>query len=430
MKKTLFWILGFTLVIVAGLIILKTAVSGQTAWLSDEQKRSLATTVTAFADPWYQFISLADEDKLPTYQLTITGSDINQLLSSIPKRKLQILTNAAKKTVPAQLIYQSEEKLPVKISLHGEFWPHWWNRKKSFSLRLDQGVLKNNAKFSFILPEERGYIDEVAGIILAQKLGLIAPQFEYAHLRLNHSNQGVYFVTEEFTPEFLRRINPNDPITIYAENEVNLDQPINLSPNQGKWKILATTQSTETLTPIDELKRIYALPDDQEFFTQAEKLFDIDQVLKWQALSLMLGDHHQDDYHNNRLLYNHTTQKLSFIPEDVYIFSTQRNLSKVYPHNSLVKRLLNNPNWLTKRNQILQISLDSEYLPQLATELTSTYQQFRKAFFHDTNKAVSNYHFSGAITSKLATLQENHRYLEQQLNLYGNNFDLNANEVH
>ena len=335
-------------------------------------------------DPIYQFAGLFSRSDLPTYSLTIAPTDIQTILQALPKNKADSLTPENKVKVPTQLTYQNH-RFTGRVWVRGELWANWWYPKKSFKLALNQPITYGTTTFNLILPEERGYIDEAAALILGQKMGLIVPQFHYAWVTINQQSQGVYFILEDFTPEFLRRLNLSPELTLYAEDRFDLSHSL-YSP-EGQWKILATT-TQPTFEPIDKLKQVYALKDDQQFFDQIGQILDIDQLLIWNALSVILGDKHQEDFHNNRLLFNHQTGKSVFIPNDVQIrLPPEIDFDRRYTtDNSLVVRILTNPLWLERRNQIISDTINSGKVNQLISELKLLERALRPAIFTDTRK--------------------------------------------
>ena len=369
-------------------------------------------------DPLYQLTAIFMPDKLPTYSLTVSASDVQTLLRALPSNPAEKLTPDHKLKVSTKLFY-SGQQITGQIAVRGELAANWWYPKKSFKLTLDQPLSLGNTAFNFILPEERGYIDEAASLILGREMNLVVPQFHYAWLNINGQNQGVYFVVEDFTPEFLSRLNLGPQLTLYAEDRFDLTASL-YSP-QGRWKILATT-TQPTLEPIDQLKQVYALKDDQQFFDQIAQIFDMEPLLSWNALSVILGDKHQEDFHNNRLLFNHQTGKSLFIPNDVQIrLPPAIDFDSQYAtDNSLVIRILKNPLWLEMRNQIILDTINSGKVNQLISELKLLEQALRPAIFADTRKYSATFTYIWDIRYKLDFLTKNLSYLQQELSAHPN----------
>ena len=374
-------------------------------------------TASKLLDPIYQLAGLFMSDQLPRYQLAIASADIQAMLQALPQHQNDKLTPQHKLKAPAQLVYQGQQ-LAGQIWIRGELSTNWWYPKKSFKLALDQpftyfeetNLFYSNTTFNLILPEERGFIDEAAALILGQKMGLVVPQFHYAYLSINGQSQGVYFVLEDFTPEFLHRLNLGSQLTVYAEEKFDLTASL-YSP-EGKWKILATT-TEPTFEPIDQLKQIYALEDDQEFFDQIAQIFDLDKLLTWSALSLILGDKHQEDFHNNRLIFNHQTNKFFFVPNDVQIRPPDEiNFDQQYTtENTLLVRVLKHPDWLKYRHQIVLDTINSGKLADMLSQLANLDQSIRPAIFKDANKYPPSFSYLWDIRYKFDFLKKNSQVL-------------------
>ncbi len=423
-KKILLGLVFFIILVL--LLVIKSKFN--LTLLSDKQNQDAYIFMTKLLNPWYQLTSLSSPDNLPTYSLNIKPKDVIRMITDLPTDTSELLTSGNKVYVPAEFIAPEGQIFPAQAAVRGESSPHWANNKKSIAVRLTQDSWRQNTKFSFILPELRGYVDEAVALKLAAALGLVTPKFEYAKLVINNDDQGVYFVIEDLTDAFLHQLDPGNTYTIYGEEQVDLVHPINLYTKAGKWKIMGTTNTKPNFAPIERLQTAYELKSNPEFFTAIAKIVDIEAFLKWQALSFVLGDHHQDDIHNNRLIYNDSTQKFSFIPVNVYIFSTAKNLVKVYPNNSLAKRILQNPLWLKRRNQIVWEVITSNKMLEVINQVKIIDTQIRKGIFFDSKKLPSNLMYAHSIEEKLTTLKENQEYLQFELSKNKDSFDLNQNE--
>jgi len=371
-------------------------------------------TLTRGLDWIYHLTALTKKDQLPTYRLYIKSGDVWTMLSNLPSSQDQKLTSQNKIKVPATLS-QLNEDIPVEVRIRGELWPHWLNNKKSLKLELSQNSINGYNSLNFILPEERGYIDQAAAIILGDRLGLIVPQFHYAKLQINDVPQGIYFITQDLNNHFLNNQPISGKLSIFAEEQFSLDA--NLYSLDGKWKIIASTADNPDLQPINKLQQAFANKDDEQFFQDISQSFDIDYFLTWQALSVILGDTHQGNFHNNRLLYNHQTQKFYFIPDDVKIRVPEEiDFGKQYHNqNVLVARVLKNPSWLKKRNLIIKDIINSGKVSQLISDLNQLEASIRPSIFKDQNKYPSSYMYVWDIRYKQQFLTNNLAHLKQQL---------------
>ena len=144
---------------------------------------------------------------------------------------------------------------------------------------------------------------------------------------------------------------------------------------------------TDNYAEISLLLGLLNNASDQEFFASLPLILDMDNFLSWQAHSVLMSSIHQDSIHNIRLYWHPALGKFFIFPWDVL------GGQVVWPvdYHPLVSRVLENPDWLQKRNKIL-----SEYVnnPDNLTEDLEYYdEQVKKtkiAIFKDYKKFFSN----------------------------------------
>src|SRR3990167_6029171 len=76
-------------------------------------------------DPLYQLAAIFTPDKLPTYSLTVSASDVQTLLRALPSNPAEKLTPDHKLKVPTRLFY-SGQQITGQIAVRGELSANWW----------------------------------------------------------------------------------------------------------------------------------------------------------------------------------------------------------------------------------------------------------------------------------------------------------------
>ena len=363
---------------------------------------SLVTNLAKLTDIFY-FPYHFKSSSLPTYQLTINPDNYIALNQALPDPYQQrTLTQINKISVPAKFKYLDQE-YDVDIRYRGFDFDHWVHPKKSWRIEFkDQKPFNGQTAINLVIPEDRGiYLEELSNF-RAKKLGLLTPPSKFILLKVNQKTQGVYWQFEHWTPALLERHRL--PLSnLYGE----IDQPVGRHQKKSiyssleHWKKYITddtfdsTNQAELVLLLDLLNH----SSDQEFFQKLPFLLDIDSFLSWQAHSVLMSSNHQDSSHNIRLYWHPVFGKFFIFPWDVL-----GSYGWPVNYNPLVSRVLKNPDWLKRRNQILKnyvtdpdnLSNDLQYFDQLVAKTKS-------AILSDYLKFFSNYGY----------LQQTKRYRQQ-----------------
>lgn len=387
-----------------------------TAYIHNSQQSSNRYIfLTKLIDPWYALKVSLTPPNFPRYGINVSPSQlskINKVLSSI--KISEMLTSQEKIEAPATFI-ASGRTYPIRLSVRGEQGPHWLNAKKSWRIEFTDQDFQGYPELDLIIPSERGYISEQVSNYLAKKLGLPAPDSGYVNITLNGINYGLYFYTQRFNAQYLISHGLPADSLIYGEERSGVTTGPSLFSKEGKWRTYATTyRGPDNFAPIRKLQQLMADPSDTEFFTQLPQILDIDRFLFWQAHSSILGDFHQDNVHNNRLIYPSDTQKLFFVPNDV-IISPLPLPPQLINNNQFAFRVLKNSQLAAKHRQIIHKFLSQDdniqdllnytqnLIDQVSVDLFKTPSQF---------KPISNLMFISYTQSLFRDLQHNLEFLQ------------------
>lgn len=351
---------------------------------------------------------------LPKYQLKIEPDDLARLNEVIP---VGFDSNLPEDSiwVPATFIVDGK-RYTVEVKNRGLLPPHWKYREKSWRVRFRGDAFHGYSDLHFILPEEKGFIVEQYGYRVAEKLGLITPGSWFGRLRINNGSYGAYWVVEHWGADFLERHELSSEANLYREGAAE-NRP-SMYKDSTNWEQYTTEPHSagENSADIDLLIGCLNECSDGDFAERIEQLVDIDNALAWQVQTAILGDDHQDSFHNIRLYFNNVKGKFQFFPVDVNQFKFGGQLDIIY--NPLVARLLTIPEFLHRRNQLLwryvsdeaTVTDDIQYYKETLDEIDS-------AFYRDREKRYSNNFFDDQTADRLAKLVGQYGYLRSLLEL-------------
>lgn len=257
-------------------------------------------------------------DSVPVYRIEMDSKDLAQLNSFPEGVDPGYLPEEAQNAQPAKF-RAGGKSFDAKVRYRGETSPHFLYKKKSWRVTLKGDERLGGMKaMDFIVPHDRAFLIEHLMNDRAKRLGLVVPESRFVTLIVNGQSQGVYFMVEHWGPEFLERHQLSPDANFYAERSI--DEPI--FESAAYWKKLAVNprDAVDNYAEIDQLIRLVSNePDDRQFWEKAQVLFDIDNLIRWNAHAILAGSDHQDWAHNLRLHFDPGSGKFSFIPWDVGI---------------------------------------------------------------------------------------------------------------
>lgn len=273
------------------------------------------------------------EDSIRTINLVIEDRHFEKLER---KRKEAfnrgILKTEADDFVPAR-IEEGDKSYNASLRLKGDWTDHLLGDKWSYRVKMDQGQSWNRfTAFSVQSPHTRSFLMEYVYHKLLQKEGLLAPRYDFIHLKINGETRGVYAVEEHFEkqiPEFNKR--REGPIMKFVED--------------GFWDVYEKWDSKE-YTDMDDRIAMFPSAQTEPFhvkrylkdsamagqlkmaqdlmhaYKHAERtvweVFDAEKVARYYAIVDLLKAHHGFIWHNQRLYFNPVLNKLEPIGFDGY----------------------------------------------------------------------------------------------------------------
>ena len=352
---------------------------------------------------------------LPVYELNIDPKDLIKIEEELKKNTTELLASKYRESVSAELIYQ-KEVYPIKIRVRGDLIEHWGDKKKSWLITFkDEKLLNGKKKISLIIPGDRGLISEELSNYRAKKLELLFPPSQFVVFKINGRQPAIYFEIENWSEEFLAKAQRPDQSNLYGEEDdlafSNYTHDLFESPSYWKKYTQDGQSQINDFSDIDLLGDLIYNSSDQEFFKKIPSLLDMDNFYRWQVHSILMGSTHQGFNHNLRPYFDNSRGKFEFIPWDVGQFEKPKYTDLHY--NTLVSRILSNPEFLNERNKILwEYVKDDKNLEDDLEFYNKTYNQVKGDFYKDRIKVFSNIFFDKKIKDRRNLLINQYRNIQ------------------
>lgn len=351
---------------------------------------------------------------LPIHEISIESKDLNQLLDDLPD-PLGSLSASEIKAQPARFTYNGKT-YDARVRFRGETSVHWLYPKKSWRVEIKGDSLPNGLRaLNFIVPNGRDYLMEELNFYRAGKLGLIVPRSEFAILKVNGSSQGVYFITEHWSKEFLENAELSPDANFYGESFVNQQ----IFTDIAFWQKYTENpdEKINNLVDLQNLIKFIREAPPEEFKQKVWSLVDKDNFYKWLVHMTLAGSDHQDWAHNVRLYADRTTGKFMFIPWDVGGKMLRGRGIDVH-FNPLISRILQIPEFKHERDRLLYeyISNDENLKDDLAY-YDGLYRKTRIAFYKDPLKEFSSGKFDEEVKHFRNIIEDNVKFIQEYLDL-------------
>jgi len=307
--------------------------------------------------------------------------------------------------VPARIRYRGR-MIPAQIRLKGDWINYLSGRKWSFRVKVrGDNTLWGMKRFSLHHPEARNFIYEWIFHKALKREGILSLRYKFIKLGLNGKDLGIYALEEHFRKELLEYNKRREgPIIKFNEDILWADR----ARRFGKLE----PETAYYSSPIDGFKLKKTLDDEAlkdrfimathllESFRggklPAAKVFDIEKIAKYYALSDLLGAHHGLIYHNLRFYYNPVTSLLEPVAFDAVAGQVIKGLicnHEKYNQNALFdfgKTLFNDATFLSLYYKELERISEREYADGLFDSLGGEidgalfilYSEFRKFIFY------------------------------------------------
>ncbi len=273
----------------------------------------------------------------------------------------------------------------VKMKTRGTMSYHHASRLKS--LRID---LKKNTRIDFLRPCTRTYLGEAFSYELAKYMGLLSIRNEFIYLTINHKPIGIYWqITRDKADLELQRKPQGYLIGLKRGGRYLFDY------FDEHWKLYANLEEKRykrKYPPGKLVNDIFSFLKNNNI-QAAREFIDVEQLLKWNAHSFLLGSTHQDPSHNIMLYWDSSRGILEIMPWDVRFGMSSDlgvpDIEKPFMENSLffihynpvADVFLNNFLNYNRRNRILwQYVKNTDLLVNAKRTFDSLYEQTKPGF--------------------------------------------------
>ncbi|MDJ0836381.1 MAG: CotH kinase family protein [Acidobacteriota bacterium] len=223
----------------------------------------------------------------------------------------QSLPHSGMSYVKAHLVYPDTSVRPVKVKYRGDYSQHWAHFKKSTRIKTKKAHLfKGQRAFNLIAPKFEEMLNNHLSYLLAEELGLPAPESDMVLYRVNGRNRGIHLMVEQPEELTLRR-NRRMPGDLYKGELVGKDNykgvSANVFENPGLWEKIAINNhyDEKALDPLYTLTETLAdAPDDNGAHARAMELLEPEVWGRFALFELLTQCFHFDIGHNWRLYYD------------------------------------------------------------------------------------------------------------------------------
>ena len=156
-------------------------------------------------------------------KITINGNNYVRYLKQIKLvgKKINLSSNSLintskKKWIKAKIV-NNNQKIPIKIKLHG-------NNSDHISIPYSSLNIKNSFnkydKLNLLRPNTRNYEAEIFGTVFLESFNIITPNTKYINFQINKTKPETFIMQEKIDDKLLKRNNlKNGPIIRFSDKE-------------------------------------------------------------------------------------------------------------------------------------------------------------------------------------------------------------------
>ena len=289
-------------------------------------------------------------------------------------------------------LVEGNRYVPVRIRHRGATAHHWFNRKKSFKVRLPKNYLLKRSRFlNLLVPKWRLYTDYPITMRLCDLVGCLHPDVEPVRVFINNDFHGYYFWKEEIDESWLRS-NGLMVGNLYEGENFAHDHlpgiPEHLFMYPAQWQKTAVFNRRPE-TDRRGLKRLISLINTPELrmhlyrMDDHRNILDLEQWHRFSAAITLLGTYHHDHRHNWMIFFDPFTAKFIPILHDPFSRLYTKNDVDIYSGSLMLALYLQNPLNIFEKDKLvwtfLQTKTDSifNYIKYLDAALMPEFEADR-----------------------------------------------------
>jgi len=382
------------------------------------------------ADPFYR--GRKPEEPLAHYELRVDPAQLRAVERATETNDDVYLINEGADAWIQGELHADGDVLPIKMRVRGTRYNHWRFPKKSWRIDVRDGKLFRGMKeWNIIIPEDRAWFVDALSAWRAKKFDLLTAPTRFVTVSLNGSEPMLYLETEHWTKEMLEKLGLPGDANFYHAGDVGTSafnpgwDP--MGEDMGYWKkyeesAVAPENSYEELEKLMEVLqdvetlRCSVSCDEtpstaQERAQLVEHLFDVDELARWYALSLLAGDLHVG-IGNSRFFFDPTIGKFRPFVWDIH--STELMSLEQSPAHEFWEKMLPLLAYRERTYQFLR-----EYVQEIVDADLAEAERLRslveEAAYRDGQKFWSNREVKRDLDEKMAEVRGNIEFLRQEL---------------
>jgi hypothetical protein len=227
--------------------------------------------------------------------------------------------------VPATITFR-DSTLAARIRLKGDWLEHLMGEKWSFRIKIrGENTLMGIKQFSIHHPHTRNYLYEWLYHEALNREGIITPRYGFVEVVLNGKNLGIYALEEHFEKRLLENNRRREGPIVRFEEDLFWESEAFKSYVQRDAETYLTSnidifQTNKYLG--DSIYRgqfqsaLFLLESFRLGELATSRVFDIDLLARYAALSDLFGAQHGQRWHNRRFYFNPISAKLEPIGFD------------------------------------------------------------------------------------------------------------------
>lgn len=288
--------------------------------------------------------------KLPIAEIFIKGKRLDNLNENLPE--------SGRDEQKAKFKIHGKE-YDVDARYRGDSLNHWVFPNKSWRVVLKKDKRHNGMKaINLTVPRVDTQISNYLGYKMAERIGgILTPQADLVHFRLNRKYDGVRLLLEQPDLEFMesRDLPPGKIFTgdISSEHIYGGLPRKNIYIDSSAWSVLSSSPDESKRELAALLRLIGNEGNPYLFYKKIQKILDVDATLRYMALLELVSSIHVDATHNGKLYFNSYNGKLQPVVWDTvaYFWKNSQNLD--LGTNLLFKKLLDIPEFREAKDRHL-----------------------------------------------------------------------------
>ena len=244
-------------------------------------------TVDKYASAFYK--GPVPEQTLPAYRLEIDPDQWGRMMQSLPAADAAFDEELAP-WAPAT--FAAEDAVwEAHVRVHGESPAHFIWPKKSFDVQFAKDKpFHSSQAISFLIPEERGWVNDPLLQERSRALGLLHPEVSFVDLHINGRGPMVYLASEEWSVDLAREQGRGGSLSLYAPSVSAEDAGGAI--DAAYWERIGDGDERapdDALGLLSELSRPGA-ETDPDYLANLSQVMDIDRLAAYMALRMLMGN--------------------------------------------------------------------------------------------------------------------------------------------